>query len=130
MDIIPILMVVFLYKHSMIDLGIGQRMNMELSKAGFGVFVVSMILPLVIGMSTGLTSGAVGVSLPIVVGMGANNLGLIVYAFSVIGVLLSPVHLCLVLTSQYFKVDFLKVLKKVLIPIIVVAVSAISFYSW
>ncbi|MFN3283910.1 MAG: DUF401 family protein [Pseudothermotoga sp.] len=130
MDILPVLLVVFLYKHSMIDLGIGQRMNMELSKAGLGVFVVSMILPLVIGMSTGLTSGAVGVSLPIIVGMGANNLALIVYVFSVIGVLLSPVHLCLVLTSQYFKVDFLKVLKRVLVPIIVVAVSAILLYSW
>ncbi|MFN4189660.1 MAG: DUF401 family protein, partial [Pseudothermotoga sp.] len=78
----------------------------------------------------GLTSGAVGVSLPIIVGMGANNLALIVYVFSVIGVLLSPVHLCLVLTSQYFKVDFLKVLKRVLVPIIVVAVSAILLYSW
>lgn len=130
MDIIPILLVVFLYKHSMIDLGIGQRMNAELSKAGFGILMISIILPLVIGMSTGLTSGAVGVCLPIIVGMGANSLALIVYVFSVIGVLLSPVHLCLILTCQYFKVDFLKVLRKVFVPIIVVAISTILLYSW
>ncbi|WP_041083351.1 DUF401 family protein [Thermotoga profunda] len=130
MDIVPILIVVFLYKHSMIDLGIGQKMNSELSKAGFGMLVISIVLPLVIGMSTGLTSGAVGVYLPIVIGMGASNLAIIVYVFSVIGVLLSPVHLCLVLTCQYFKVDFLKVLKRVFVPIIIVAISAILLYSW
>ncbi len=130
MDIIPILLIVFLYKHSMIDLGIGQMMNVELSKAGFGTLVISITLPLIIGMSTGLTSGALGVCLPIILGMGAGNLAIIVYVFSVIGVLLSPVHLCLVLTCQYFKVDFLSVLKKVLVPIIVVAISAVLLYSW
>ncbi|HEY8543248.1 MAG TPA: DUF401 family protein [Pseudothermotoga sp.] len=130
MDIVPVLLVVFLYKHSMIDLGIGQRMSSELSRAGLGMLVISIVLPLVIGMSTGLTSGAVGVYLPIVVGMGVNNLAIIVYVFSVIGVLLSPVHLCLVLTCQYFKVDFLKVLKRVFVPIITVAISAVLLYSW
>lgn len=130
MDIVPVLLVVFLYKHSMIDLGIGQRMSSELSRAGLGMLVISIVLPLVIGMSTGLTSGAVGVYLPIVIGMGVNNLAIIVYVFSVIGVLLSPVHLCLVLTCQYFKVDFLKVLKGVFVPIITVAISAILLYSW
>lgn len=130
MDIVPILLVVFLYKHSMIDLGIGQKMNGELSQAGLSVLVISIIVPLVIGMSTGLTSAAVGVYLPVLLGMGANKLAVVAYIFSVIGVLLSPVHLCLVLTCEYFKVDFTAVLKRIFVPIVVVSVAAILLYSW
>ncbi len=130
MDIVPILLVVFLYKHSMIDLGIGQKMNGELSQAGLSVLVISIIVPLVIGMSTGLTSAAVGVYLPVLLGIGANKLAVVAYIFSVIGVLLSPVHLCLVLTCEYFKVDFTAVLKRIFVPIVVVSVAAILLYSW
>lgn len=130
LDIFPILLVVFLYKHSMIDLGIGQRMSEELSRSGFGVLLIAISLPLVIGMSTGITGAALGVCLPIVLAMKADHLAVITYVFSVIGVLLSPVHLCLVLTCQYFKMDFLHVLRRVLVPIIVTSIAGLLLYSW
>ena len=128
LDIIFILIIVFLYKHSMIDLQIGQKMSEELSKIGFNVLLIAILLPLITGMSTGLTHAALGISLPIVMSMGGYRLGLVTYVFSVTGVLLSPVHLCLVLTANYFKVDFIKVLGKILIPILIISVITVVFY--
>lgn len=129
LDIIFILIIVFLYKHSMIDLQIGQKMSEELSKIGFNVLLIAILLPLITGMSTGLTHAALGISLPIVMSMGGYRLGLVTYVFSVTGVLLSPVHLCLVLTANYFKVDFIKVLGKILIPILIISVITVVFYT-
>ncbi|RKX39885.1 MAG: TIGR00529 family membrane protein, partial [Thermotogae bacterium] len=87
------------------------------SSLGLNVILVAVILPIVVGMSTGITQTTVGISLPIVLGMGGANLALLTYVFSVAGVLLSPVHLCLVLTSQYFNVNFLQVLQKISLPL-------------
>jgi hypothetical protein len=40
------------------------------------------------------------------------------YYFSVIGVLITPVHLCLLLTSEFFGVKISKMVKKMIWPLI------------
>jgi hypothetical protein len=61
--------------------------------------------------------------------MGGEQLGLLVYVFSVLGVLLSPVHLCLVLTLNYFKVDLSKAVLRMLPLIGVTAFVAYLLYT-
>lgn len=117
LDVVPILLLVFMFKHAMMDFNLGERMSQELGNLGFGMKIVAVFLPLLIGMSTGITHAALGISYPVVAGMGGQQLGLLTYVFSVLGVLLSPVHLCLVLTLDYFKVDLMKAFLK-MIPLI------------
>ncbi|RKX36975.1 MAG: hypothetical protein DRP19_02575 [Thermotogae bacterium] len=116
-DIFIVLFIVFLYKDALMTLEIGTKLAQELSSLGLNVILVAVILPIVVGMSTVITQTTIGISLPIVLGMGGANLALLTYVFSVAGVLLSPVHLCLVLTSQYFNVNFLRVLQKISLPL-------------
>jgi integral membrane protein (TIGR00529 family) len=67
------------------------------------------LVPMLVGLLTGITQAFVGVSFPVVmpfiVGAGshASAAAALAYAGGFLGVLLSPVHLCLVLTYQYFK---------------------------
>jgi hypothetical protein len=47
------------------------------------------------------------------------------YAGGFAGILLSPVHLCLIVTKQYFKADFKKIYKILLLPVAFVVLIAL-----
>ncbi len=128
-DIILVLLIIFLYKHAITDFDIGQRISQELIKLGGGSILLSTFMPLAIGMSTGITSTAVGITVPLILGIGQASYGILAYVFAVVGVLLSPVHLCLVLSADYFKVDFLLVLRRISVLVLAVAVTSLFLYT-
>ena len=85
---------------------------------GISILPVVCLLPFITGLLTGLTVGFVGSTFPLVISIaGGAPLAVMSLAFAsgFIGVLLSPVHLCLVLTREYFKADMWGVYRK-LIP--------------
>jgi len=129
LDVVPIVLLVFMFKHAMMDFGLGERVSLELTNLGLSTKLVAILLPLLSGMSTGITHASLGISYPVVVGMGGEQLGLLVYVFSVLGVLLSPVHLCLILTLNYFKVDLSRAVLKMLPLIGITAFAAYLFYA-
>jgi hypothetical protein len=85
---------------------------------------VIFTVPFVVGVLTGVTSAYIGVAFPIILpllGSEAINLNagmLLAFAGGFMGVMASPVHLCLVLTSRYFKASLGKTLMTVAVPII------------
>jgi hypothetical protein len=129
LDVVPIVLLVFMFKHAMMDFGLGERVSLEMMNLGLSTKLVAILLPLLSGMATGITHAGLGIAYPVVVGMGGEQLGLLVYVFSVLGVLLSPVHLCLVLTLNYFKVDLSKAVLKMLPLIGVTAFVAYLLYT-
>jgi integral membrane protein (TIGR00529 family) len=89
---------------------------------GIPVDLVVFTLPFVVGLLTGLTAAYVGVGFPIVssafVLTGSLNSGIyLAYAGGLMGIMVSPVHLCLVLTKRYFKAGFKGIYKR-LIPVV------------
>jgi hypothetical protein len=85
-----------------------------------------MVLPFIAGIVTGIAVGFVGTSFPVVITLIATmniapentgSLIFIAYVFGYTGMMLSPVHLCLLLTKDYFKANLLKVYTRYLIPI-------------
>jgi hypothetical protein len=74
-------------------------------------------------MATGITQSAIGITAPLLLSLGANPA--LLYFAAVAGVLISPVHLCVVLTGNYFKSDLMKVFGKVL-PLL--TITGISIY--
>ena len=65
-----------------------------------------------------------GVTFPIIMAMYGNapDLGAITFAFAsgFAGVMLSPTHLCLVLTVQYFKADLAGTYRLMYLPVLLV----------
>ncbi|KAF2957561.1 hypothetical protein AS159_07820 [Thermotoga sp. Ku-13t] len=129
LDVVPVLLIVFMFKHAMIDFGLGERASQELTGFGLSSKLVAIVLPLLSGMSTGITHAAVGISYPVVLGMGGGEIGLLIYVFSVLGVLLSPVHLCLVLTLKYFRVDLSKTILRMLPLVLLTGLVGYFFYG-
>ena len=50
------------------------------------------------------------------------------YLSGYLGMILSPTHLCLILTNDYFKSDLLKVYREIAIPVIIMAVFGFLIY--
>ncbi|MCD6384409.1 DUF401 family protein [Candidatus Sumerlaeota bacterium] len=97
-----------------------------------------MVLPLITGIVTGIAIGFVGTSFPVVITLIATlniptehigSLIFIAYVFGYIGMMLSPVHLCLLLTKDYFRANLGKVYLHYLIPLsLVTAIPALALF--
>ena len=101
------------------------------AELGIHPLVILFSLPFLIGMLTGVTSAIVGIGFPVllsfIVVQGEANLNYAMFAFvgGYMGHLLSPMHLCLVVTSDYFKVDIGKIYKMLILPVIIIVLSAL-----
>lgn len=95
---------------------------------GVPVLLLVVLLPLLTGVLTGLVSASIGVSFPLVMSMvePAAVHVMMAYVAGVIGVMLSPVHLCLVLTVEYFKADFLRSYRPLVAPSLLVLAGAVG----
>jgi integral membrane protein (TIGR00529 family) len=113
-----------------------ERMREELS--GFGIPIVSviMLLPFIAGMTCGIAVGMVGASFPVVMGLLGDTASmrellattLLAYAMGYMGMMLSPVHICLVVTNEHFKTSLHKSILKLTRPAAVVASGAVVLY--
>ncbi len=91
------------------------------------------LIPFIAGVMTGLTVGYVGITFPLLLplmGSGQPNLWLEALAFAsgFAGVMLSPVHLCFVLTREYFGADTAIVYHRLMVPSAVVLAAVLIPY--
>jgi uncharacterized protein len=94
----------------------------ELSAAGIPPVLVVMTLPFLAGLVTGIAVGFTGASFPLVVGLlttagsGLTPFATLVLAFGFgyMGMMVSPVHLCFLVTKEYFSAGFLPVYRLLL----------------
>ena len=98
--------------------------------SGLPVWLLVALIPFVAGLVTGLTVGYVGITFPLLLplmGAGTPSPGLASLAFAAgfTGVMLSPVHLCYVLTCEYFHADVARVYRRLLLPSALVLAAAV-----
>lgn len=96
--------------------------------------VIIGFLSFIIGLLTGISQGHVAIMMPIVAGISMGDLDLVGVAmvFGVAGQMVTPTHLCLTITVDYFKSDFFKTLKPVLwaqIPLAIIFIL-VSYFTW
>lgn len=93
--------------------------------------VIIACVSLIIGVLTGMSQGHVAIVMPIVAAMGTGDLNLagVAMAFGVAGQMLTPTHVCLIVTIDYFKADLFKTLKPVLLAEIIL-LTIFSVYTW
>jgi len=125
---------VMLYKAAIESSGAAHAVLSGMQNIGLPVIVMLTVLPFIIGMVTAFSVAFVGIALPLLVpslvsDLGVNNYALILaYTSGMIGLLLSPLHLCLILSAEYFKTTLIKVYKYLLIPCTAIEVIVILVY--
>ncbi len=89
---------------------------------GISPWIVVAVLPLVTGILTGMVLPMVSISFPVIIGFIGTGVDVqwalfsLAFGFGFSGVMLSPLHLCLLLTIDHFKADFNKTYKLLIIP--------------
>jgi uncharacterized protein len=89
------------------------------------------MLPMLVAFSTGVTTPTVAITYPFLlafIGIGSETkMGLEALAFSglLVGLWITPVHLCLSLSASFFQTSLLKIITKLLLPTIAVAITGI-----
>jgi len=83
------------------------------------------------GFVTGINSAFVGISFPIFLSVLKSDIDLTFFAYisGFAGVLLSPVHLCLVVTKEYYKANLAKVYIR-LLPVVILLLSFGIFIAY
>ena len=101
-----------------------SQIGRSLTSAHVPIALVVVTLPFLVGGITGITVAFVGTTFPITFSL-LTNAGMIehllpytVLAFcsGYCGVLLSPLHVCLVVTCAYFKTDLARIYPRLFLP--------------
>jgi len=130
-DIIVIILGVMTFKAVLNNSGAVTNISTFFSEKGIPLLPVLFLIPFISGLLTGLTIGFVGSTFPIILGLkGAQSIEAISFAFAsgYAGVLLSPVHLCLVLTREYFGAEMAGIYKRIIKGVILILSVALAEY--
>jgi hypothetical protein len=108
-------------------------MRDELIQTGIPLIVVIMLIPFISGMVTGVAFGFVGASFPIVFALVGPHPSAAVsaattafaYTFGYMGMMLSPMHACFVVTAEYFKTSIFGAYRYIIGPAFVILVTSI-----
>jgi integral membrane protein (TIGR00529 family) len=111
------------------------QIRSELLAYHIPVYLVLMILPFISGVITGIAVGFVGTSFPLIIPMfPANNLlgymcaGALAFTFGYMGMMLSPVHLCFLVTKDYYHASLFRSYRYLVLPTLSVLVTATSLF--
>ena len=113
-----------------------EQMRRELAALGIPLIAITMLLPFVSGLATGLTVGHVGASFPIIFSLLGpdppllTQLATLVLAFGVghMGMMLSPVHVCLIVSNEHFASRLSQSLGGLVKPAIVMLITALVWH--
>ncbi|MEG6523380.1 DUF401 family protein [Desulfotomaculum sp. 1211_IL3151] len=110
--------------------GAVEQVSSAFNNIGIHPIAALILLPLLIGILTGLVQACIGVSFPLVMALVEPSASYVMLAYvaGVSGVMLSPVHLCFILTVEYFKADFIKSYRPLFVPtLLIVLFSTVVF---
>jgi integral membrane protein (TIGR00529 family) len=131
LDVILLIVSIMLFKEATEASGAVRNVSHFFMQEGIPTFPILFLLPFVTGLLTGITIGFVGSTFPLILSITGNvSLAAISFAFAsgFLGVLLSPVHVCLILTREYFKADLWGMYKMMIPAGIIVFCAAIVEY--
>ena len=134
LQILFLLYAVMLFKATIEGSGAAYALFSDMQHIGMPAPVLLAVLPFLMGFATGISMGFVGISLPLLVpfitlGSEVNSYALMLaYTSGYVGVLLSPLHLCLILSTEYFKASFAKVYKLILPPLLAIEAVVVLIY--
>ena len=129
---------ILIFKEMLEDSGAVSMISEELIMFNIPVFLITILLPLLVGVITGITVAFVGSTFPILIPLihsldpGASMLPYVMLAMTCgfAGVLISPLHLCLILSNEYFRADMKAVYRLLWLPCIgLIAASCIYFFG-
>jgi uncharacterized protein len=128
---------ILIFKGMLEDSGAVNQISQEMLQRHIPLMPISMILPFIVGGVGGITIAFVGATFPILItliqALGQNHLMLpymmLALASGFCGVLLSPLHLCFLLSNEYFGTSLLPVYRLMRVPVSVLLLTTMAYFT-
>lgn len=134
LDMVFLILGVMAFRAMVSDSGSVVHLGGELKEMGVPVLALAAALPFTAGLVTGIAVGFAGASFPVVAALmphGADPLTLasfyvLAFGAGYTGMMLSPVHFCLVLTKDYFKASLAGTYRLLALPALFLFLSVLA----
>jgi hypothetical protein len=130
-----LIIAIMVFKGILKDSNAVFQIRSELSAHHIPSLAIIIVMPFISGLITGIAIGFVGVAFPLIIPLFNNSssldclaYGSLAYASGYMGMILSPVHLCLLVSKDYFKAPLTSVYSHILKPVVCVFVAAIVIF--
>ncbi len=110
-----------------------EHVREELDAFSIPAIALVVLIPFISGLTTGITVGYIGASFPVVLSLAPPDAAglyatiVLGYASGYIGMMLSPIHVCLIVTNEYFKTGLADSLRGLLKPATLLFVCAVAY---
>ena len=115
--------------------GIVLAVKDELTAFRIPVQVIVVFLPFISGLITGIAIGFVGLSFPVILPLISGHPPLsylayaaLAYSFGYMGMMLSPVHLCFLVSKDYFGAGFSSSYRLLIKPVLLVMLLTVLYF--
>jgi len=130
-----LLLAIMVFQGVLIESRAALEIRNELMAYRVPVILIVLVMPFLSGLITGIAIGFVGTSFPLVVPMlpAAHpfeylSYAALAYTFGYMGMMLSPVHLCFLVTKDYYKASLLKSYRHLLLPALSVMAIVLALF--
>jgi hypothetical protein len=126
---------IFIFKDTMQAAGVIRELS-ELAGGTTALVVSATLLPYLVGLVSGITLAYVGATFPLLTGLlaqaGLQDQTAAYVMLSIFsgftGIMSSPMHICFVLSCQYFKVDIGGTWRKLVVPCVLLICSGAAYF--
>lgn len=133
--LVLIIIGVMVFKEVLLDSGAINELPALMNSYGIPVAILYILLPFAGAFTSGITISYVSLTFPILITLGiANNLWFAsaAYVAGFIGTMATPLHLCAVMTADFFKSSLANLLKRIVlaeIPLFLIVILVLFFIS-
>ena len=129
--LVLIIIGVMVFKEILLDSGAITALSTMMNTYGIPLSILFVLLPFVGGVTSGITVSFVSLTFPILIPLGMNTslwYAAIAFTAGSIGGMITPLHLCAVMTADYFKASLSGLLKRVTlaeIPLLILSIAVL-----
>ena len=136
LKIMYMIVAILIFKGILTDSRAAAAVSQELIQMHIPLLLIAVTLPLLVGMSSGIVIAFVGSTLPILVPL-IQSVGevqflpayvMLILVSGFTGVMLSPMHLCLLLSNEYFGVSMGSVYRHLWLPCVSLIAAGMAYF--
>lgn len=134
-EMLGVVAIIFIFKDTLQAAGVIKQLS-KLAGGQAALFAAATLLPYLVGLVSGITLAYVGATFPLLTGlivqtgMQEHQIAYVILAIfsGFTGIMSSPLHICFVLSCQYFKVDIGTAWRRLVVPCILLISSGVAYF--
>lgn len=126
---------IMVFKGIMVDSHAVIQIRDELVAYNISAMLIILIIPFFSGFITGIAIGFVGISFPLIIPLFPTSQSFdylsyaaLAYTFGYMGMMLSPVHLCFLVTKDFFNANLLRCYRHLILPALAVMAMSVMIF--